>query len=154
MCVKIAFLKLLLHLPGANELKSCKWCSIECLLLMYACIDGLTQDYSSSIANALGLLQSCTNPLVFDNTKVITLCALLLKLQLYLNSVLMLQQCHAKSLICQIKLMVQWKTMVNRQDPGKNYSLVPNNKNSHKGTFPHSTTKAKGRVPEMLYIFV
>ena len=36
---------------------------------MYACIDGLAQDSSSSIANALGLLQSCTNPLVFDYTK-------------------------------------------------------------------------------------
>ena len=42
----------------------------------------------------------------------------------------------------------------NRQDPGYNYSLVPKNKNAHKGMFPHSTTRARGRVPEMLYIFV
>ena len=34
------------------------------------------------------------------------------------------------------------------------YYLVPNNKNVHKGTFPHSTSRARGRVPEMLYIFV
>ena len=40
------------------------------------------------------------------------------------------------------------------QDRGKNYSLVPNNKNTHKGMFSHSATRARGRVSEMLYIFV
>ena len=33
-------------------------------------------------------------------------------------------------------------------------TLVPNNKNAHKGMFLHSATRARGRVPEMLYIFV
>ena len=42
----------------------------------------------------------------------------------------------------------------NRQDPGWNYSLVPNNKNAHKDMLRHSATSARGRVPEMLYIFV
>ena len=32
--------------------------------------------------------------------------------------------------------------------------LVVYNKNAHKGMFPHSTTRARGQVPEMLYIFV
>ena len=48
----------------------------------------------------------------------------------------------------------KFKKVNNRQDPGYNYSLVPNDKNAHKGMFPHSTTRARGRVPEMLYIFV
>ena len=36
------------------------------------------------------------------------------------------------------------KTLTNRQDPSWNYSLVPNNKNAHKGMFPHSTTMQEG----------
>ena len=37
---------------------------------------------------------------------------------------------------------------LNRQDPRKNYSLVPNNQNAHNGVFPHSTPRARGQVPE------
>ena len=53
-----------------------------------------------------------------------------------------------------VKCLNQNSYIVDRQDPGWNYSLVPNNKNAHKGMFPHSTTRARGRVLEMLYIFV
>ena len=41
-----------------------------------------------------------------------------------------------------------------RQDPGYNSSLVPNNKNAHKGMFRHSATRARGHVPKMLYMLV
>ena len=43
----------------------------------------------------------------------------------------------------------------NRQDPTQ-LDLFPGaqQQNAHKGMFPHSTTRASGRVPEMLHIFV
>ena len=47
-----------------------------------------------------------------------------------------------------------------RTDGQGESSIPPSNfvgrgyKNAHEGLFPNSTTRARGRVPEMLYIFV
>ena len=58
------------------------------------------------------------------------------------------------SLANKIALWLVKLKVINRQEPSQIYSLVPNNKNAHKGMFPRSTTRARRRVPEMLYIFV
>ena len=47
------------------------WFSVPAKICIYCCrswhIDGLVQDCSNSIANALELLQSCTKPLIYVN---------------------------------------------------------------------------------------
>ena len=51
-------------------------------------------------------------------------------------------------------ILIQENAFQIGKTPVKNYSLVLNNKNAHEGMFRHLTTRARGRVPEMLYIFV
>ena len=48
------------------------WQSMEHMAATGLYIDGLVQDCSNSIANALELLQSCTEPLIFPHVHVLT----------------------------------------------------------------------------------
>ena len=46
------------------------------------------------------------------------------------------------------------KDIHNRLDPVRIILWCPATKNAHKGMFPHSTTRARGRLSEMLFILV